>query len=79
MSKLTYKYEFTPDVVQYLLSAVNSVQFRGSESAKNLLIVESTLRSPLNIEEIKKAEENTKKEEGEKAIEEIKKTKGDQK
>ena len=53
MSQL-YKYELTLDVVNYLLSAVDTQQIRGEKQAKNLVAVLELLRKPKNSEELEK-------------------------
>lgn len=51
-----YKFEFTLDVVKYLLRSVESQQIRGSQQAKDLLLVLDLLRQPKNAEELEKAQ-----------------------
>lgn len=54
MSDQLYKYEFQPQVVNYLLAAVNAQQTRGVEAAQNLLHVVELLKSPMNREDLEK-------------------------
>ncbi len=51
---MDYKYSLTPDVVKYLISAVNSQQIRGEGEAKDLVAVLNILRTPENTEELEK-------------------------
>ena len=48
------KYEFTGDVVNYLLNVLNRNQFAGVQQAKDLLTVTELLQNPLNKDEIEK-------------------------
>ncbi len=48
------KYEFTGDVVNYLLNALNRNQIAGVQQAKDLLTVTELLQNPLNKDEIEK-------------------------
>ncbi len=48
------KYEFTADVVNYILNALNRNQIAGVQQAKDLLVVMELLQNPLNQEEIEK-------------------------
>lgn len=50
------KYEFSADVVNYLLSALNRNQIAGVQQAKDLLSVTELLQNPLNKDEIEKAQ-----------------------
>jgi hypothetical protein len=49
------KYEFTGDVVNYILNALNRNQIVGVQQAKDLLTVTEILQNPLNADEIDKA------------------------
>ena len=49
-------YEFDKDVVEYLLNALNRNQIAGVQQAKDLLTVTQLLQSPLNKDEIEKAQ-----------------------
>lgn len=48
------KYEWTIDVTNYLLSALNRNQIAGVQQAKDLLAVIELLQKPLNAEELEK-------------------------
>lgn len=48
------KYEFTADVVNYILNCLNRNQIAGVQQAKDLLAVTELLQKPLNQEEIEK-------------------------
>lgn len=62
MDKSTlYKYELQPAVVQYLLNAVNSIQTRGEQSARDLITVLDILRKPSNIDDLEKEQLETLK------------------
>ena len=50
------KYEMTQPVVEYLLNALNRNQIAGVQQAKDLLKVTQLLQSPLNKDEIEKAQ-----------------------
>ena len=47
------KYEFTQEVVQYLLKALNRVQITGLEAEDNVA-VKQMLQKPINAEELEK-------------------------
>ena len=49
-------YEFEQPVVEYLLNALNRNQIAGVQQAKDLLTVTQLLQSPLNKDEIEKAQ-----------------------
>ena len=49
-------YEFDKVVVEYLLNALNRNQIAGVQQAKDLLTVTQLLQSPLNKDEIEKAQ-----------------------
>ena len=55
MTKL-YKFEMTPDVVKYLLQAIQSQQIRGEQQASSLLTVLQVLRNPVNKKELAQAQ-----------------------
>ena len=48
------KYEFSADVVNYILNALNRNQIAGVQQAKDLLAVIELLQKPLNAEELEK-------------------------
>ena len=50
------KYEFTGDVVNYILNALNRNQIAGVQQAKDLLTVVELLQNPLNKDEIEKTQ-----------------------
>lgn len=50
------KYEFTSDVVNYILNALNRNQIAGVQQAKDLLSVTDILQNPLNKDEIEKTQ-----------------------
>lgn len=54
MESKNLKYELTQEEVNYLLTAINRVQFSGIQAAKSLLHVQNKLQNPLNIEELEK-------------------------
>lgn len=53
MEKL-FKYELNPQVVQYVLRALDAQQIRGEQQAKDLVAVKDLFRNPLNKEELEK-------------------------
>lgn len=53
MEKLL-KYELQPQVVKYLLNAVNTQSIRGEQQARDLMAVLELLRTPANKEELEK-------------------------
>lgn len=54
MNSKTYNYELPPAVVEYLVKAVNSVQIRGEQAAKDMMTVLDMLRHPKNIGDLEK-------------------------
>ena len=50
------KYEFTQNIVDYILNALNRNQIAGVQQAKDLLTVTQLLQSPLNKDDIEKAQ-----------------------
>ena len=54
MNDVKYRYELSPDVVNYLITAVSRVQISGVQQAQSLLNVVEILQSPLNSEDIEK-------------------------
>ena len=73
MENQLYKYEFTEDVVQYLLASVEARQVRGEDQAVSLIHVKGLLRNPVNAAEILKAQEEAKKKEEVEAEKEVEK------
>jgi len=55
MENQLFKYEFTQDVVAFLLSSVAQRQFRGEDQAKSLLHVIELLKNPANKAELEEA------------------------
>lgn len=51
-----FKYELNWQVVHYILTALNRVQFSSVEAAQQLIMVTNILQNPLNKEEQDKEE-----------------------
>lgn len=56
MNGKTLKYELTTQEVQYLLMVLDKVQIVGTQSARNLVAMETKLQNPSNAEELEKAQ-----------------------
>jgi len=54
MQNQLFKYEINPQVVQYLLRAVDAQQIRGEQQARDLVAVKELLNNPLNREDLEK-------------------------
>ena len=51
---MNFNYTMTPEVVNYILNALNRVQVAGVEQAKDLIKVTEILQNPTNKEELEK-------------------------
>lgn len=54
MANKTLKYELSQEVVNFLLGALNNVQTRGVQNAKNVVAVSELLQKPQNAEDLEK-------------------------